>query len=365
MTSRLQVPWPDARLFADRGGRPFRILTVADEVDETLDSLVTRPGSEPWTSSSATERCRSTTSSSSPMPSTRRSPRSAATTTWKAPGPVVPPPVAPARTAARRRALDPRRPDRGRLNGVPFHGGEGLQVPDFTTWRSVLGAWAKPRRIRGRPGAARGPPAAPAASTTVLTACTRYGTAGWLAGRLRPPLWLHGQRRSSRGGSEDRAMRGTGRSSRRGPARISSSSCMLPGSAVAPALAEHRRRSSARPRPPEEEEADEREPNHRSVRGHPGGFQLRRAAGAAAAGAPFIFAWPRRATTACTRVADRCRLTAARSSRALAERSGGPPGGAAQRQESARAAITVVVSRTVTGQSSVVERLVDRQRVAR
>jgi hypothetical protein len=37
MTDRLSVPWPDPRPFADRDGRPLRLLAVSDERDPTLD----------------------------------------------------------------------------------------------------------------------------------------------------------------------------------------------------------------------------------------------------------------------------------------------------------------------------------------
>ncbi len=42
MTDRLTLTWPDATLFADRDGRPVRILAVSDEADPSLDSTATR-----------------------------------------------------------------------------------------------------------------------------------------------------------------------------------------------------------------------------------------------------------------------------------------------------------------------------------
>lgn len=44
MTARLRVEWPDTRLFDIRGGRPLRLLALADEPDPTLDAKRTREG---------------------------------------------------------------------------------------------------------------------------------------------------------------------------------------------------------------------------------------------------------------------------------------------------------------------------------
>jgi Icc-related predicted phosphoesterase len=42
VTDRLTVPWPDASLFAERDGRPLRILAVSDEPDPSLEARATR-----------------------------------------------------------------------------------------------------------------------------------------------------------------------------------------------------------------------------------------------------------------------------------------------------------------------------------
>lgn len=42
MTDRLQLTWPDARPFAEREGRPIRLLAISDEVDRALESAETR-----------------------------------------------------------------------------------------------------------------------------------------------------------------------------------------------------------------------------------------------------------------------------------------------------------------------------------
>jgi len=47
VTQWLSVPWPDANLFAARGGRPLRILALSDEPEPALESEATRRGLEP------------------------------------------------------------------------------------------------------------------------------------------------------------------------------------------------------------------------------------------------------------------------------------------------------------------------------
>ena len=42
MTRRLTIPWPDAHPFADRAGRPIRILAASDEPDRALDEEANR-----------------------------------------------------------------------------------------------------------------------------------------------------------------------------------------------------------------------------------------------------------------------------------------------------------------------------------
>ena len=42
MTDRLRLSWPDAAAFADREGRPIRLLAVSDEIDPALEAAATR-----------------------------------------------------------------------------------------------------------------------------------------------------------------------------------------------------------------------------------------------------------------------------------------------------------------------------------
>lgn len=47
MTRRLSLTWPDARPFADRAGRPIRILAASDEPDPALEDPRNRDGLGP------------------------------------------------------------------------------------------------------------------------------------------------------------------------------------------------------------------------------------------------------------------------------------------------------------------------------
>jgi uncharacterized protein len=42
VTDRLRLPWPDAAAFAERDGRPIRLLAVSDEIDPALEAAATR-----------------------------------------------------------------------------------------------------------------------------------------------------------------------------------------------------------------------------------------------------------------------------------------------------------------------------------
>lgn len=47
MTQRLALTWPDPAPFAERGGRPIRLLAISDEPDPTLDSAASREALRP------------------------------------------------------------------------------------------------------------------------------------------------------------------------------------------------------------------------------------------------------------------------------------------------------------------------------
>jgi len=212
VTSYLQVAWPDERLFASRDGRAFRILAVADEVDESLDSLATRRrlgrvdlvvgcgdlpvdylqfvtdafnaplvyvrgnhdvGGE-WATGDATTL-------HLPEPMTDGVPRTEGGVTLVG------------------------------FNGIPFHGGGGLQRSDVATGRAVLRAWAR-LRLRGRHLPVL--PISHVAPRGINDGPDRMHRGSvplrWLATRLRPPLWLHGHTTLVTRRLEDRAVRRNG-----------------------------------------------------------------------------------------------------------------------------------------------------------
>jgi hypothetical protein len=212
MTSHLQVPWPDPGLFASREGRPFRILAVADEVDETLDSLATRRrlgrldllvgcGDLPVDYLQFV-----TDAFNVPLAYVRGnhdvggSWATGDATTLHLPEPM---------------ADGVPRTDGGitlvGFNGIPFHGGGGLQRSDVTTWRAAFGAW---RRLRLRSSRVPVLLVSHVAPRGINDGPDRMHRGSvplrWLAQRLRPPLWLHGHTTLVTRRLEDRAVRRSG-----------------------------------------------------------------------------------------------------------------------------------------------------------
>jgi len=212
MTSHLRVAWPDEQLFRGRGGRPFRILAVADEMDGSLDSAATRRrigqidlivgcGDLPVDYLQFV-----TDAFNAPLAYVRGNHDvGGAWATGEATGIHLPEPLSDGRPWT----------DGGLtvvgFNGIPFHGGGGLQVRDFTTWRAVLRTL-----VRLRPRAARRPAllishVAPRGINDGPDRMHRGSVPlRWLASRLRPPLWLHGHTTLVTRRLEDRAVRRDG-----------------------------------------------------------------------------------------------------------------------------------------------------------
>ncbi len=208
MTSHIALPWPDQRLFAGRGGRPFRILVLADEIDESLDSPGTRRrlgevdlvigcGDLPVDYLQFV-----TDAFDAPLAYVRGNHDvGGAWATGDATALHLPEPLADGVPWT----------DGGLtvvgFSGIPFHGGGGLQRRDFTTWRAVLAAWA---RLRWRPGRAPILPISHVAPRGINDGPDRMHRGSmplrWLAARLRPPLWLHGHTTLVTRRLEDRAM---------------------------------------------------------------------------------------------------------------------------------------------------------------
>lgn len=194
MTSRLQVAWPDARLFRGREGRPYRILAVADEVDHSLDSAATRDalgridlivgcGDLP------VDYLRFVTDAFDvPLAYVRGNHDvGGAWATREATERHLPEPLADGRPWT----------DGGLtvvgFSGIPRRGGSGLQVGSIPRWNAVFGAWLRL--------ASRGPDRPVLCVSHVAPRGINDGpdrfhrgsrALRWLADRIGPPLWLHG-----------------------------------------------------------------------------------------------------------------------------------------------------------------------------
>jgi len=210
VTSRLRVAWPDTRLFRRRGGRPYRILALADEIDPSLESAGTRArlgsvdlivgcGDLP------VDYLRFVTDAFETVPLAYVRGNHDVGGDWATGDATqihLPEPLA-----------DGRPWSDGQLtvigfSGIPRHGGGGLQVGSFTRASQVLGAWL---RVAWRP--LREPillvsHVAPRGINDGPDPLHRGSRAlRWLARRVRPPLWLHGHTTLLTRRLEDRSVR--------------------------------------------------------------------------------------------------------------------------------------------------------------
>lgn len=210
MTARLEVMWPDRRLFARRGGRPYRILALADEVDPSLDSEVTRAKLGPvdlivGCGDLPVDYLRFVTDAFGTVPLAYVRGNHDVSGDWA---------TGDATQLHLPEPLPDGRPwSDGQLtvvgfSGIPRHGGGGLQVGAFSRWSQAIGAWL---RLGWRPGS--GPVllvshVAPRGINDGPDPIHRgSGALRWLAGRLRPPLWLHGHTTLLTRRLEERSMR--------------------------------------------------------------------------------------------------------------------------------------------------------------
>jgi len=210
VTNRLRVPWPDPRLFQRRGGRPYRILALADETDASLESPETRSRLGPvdlivGCGDLPVDYLRFVTDAFETVPLAYVRGNHDVGGDWATgdatqihlPDPLV----------------DGRPWTDGQLtvigfSGIPRHGGSGLQVGSYTRASQVLGAWL---RIAWRPV---GKPillvshVAPRGINDGPDPLHRGSRAlRWLATRVQPPLWLHGHTTLLTRRLEDRSVR--------------------------------------------------------------------------------------------------------------------------------------------------------------
>jgi hypothetical protein len=209
MTGRLQVPWPDARLFRRREGRPYRILAVADEVDRSLDSAATRAS---LGSIDLVVGCGDlpvdylrfvTDAFNVPLAYVRGNHDiGGAWATGEATERHLPEPLADGRpwTDGALTVVG--------FSGIPRHGGSGLQIGSVPRWIAVIGAWL---RVAGR---GRGKPVlfiSHVAPRGINDGPDRFHRGSralrWLADRIAPPLWLHGHTTLITRRFEDRCIR--------------------------------------------------------------------------------------------------------------------------------------------------------------
>ena len=211
MTARLRVAWPDERLFRGRGGRPYRILALADEVDDSLRSAETRAALGPidlivGCGDLPVDYVRFVTDAFESVPLAYVRGNHDVGGDWA---------TGDATQIHLPEPLPNGRPwSDGQLtvigfSGIPEHGGgSGLQVGAFTGGMQVLGAWL---RATWRP--MRAPillvsHVAPRGINDGPDPMHRGSHAlRWLAGRLRPPLWLHGHTTLLTRRLEDRSVR--------------------------------------------------------------------------------------------------------------------------------------------------------------
>ena len=211
MTARLRVAWPDPRLFERRGGRPYRILALADEIDASLESAETRKRLRPvdlivGCGDLPVDYLRFVTDAFESVPLAYVRGNHDVGGDWA---------TGDATQVHLPEPLPDGRPwTDGQLtvigfSGIPRHGGgSGLQVGSFTRISQVLGAWL---RVGWRP--IRAPVllvshVAPRGINDGPDPIHRGSRAlRWLAGRVRPPLWLHGHTTLLTRRLEDRALR--------------------------------------------------------------------------------------------------------------------------------------------------------------
>jgi uncharacterized protein len=189
MTRRLTIAWPDDRLFADRAGRPVRVLAVSDDIDPALErtenqaalgrlDLVLGCGDlEPDYLAMLADAFRA------PLMYVRGNHDYGAG--WQEHGQELPEPLPDAHV------------ERGaglRLVGLSWPGGTTAHQR-----RDDRSAWVQAIRTAAGQVLRRGPmlvlshaPPAGAGDDPKDPYHAGFTAYRWLAERLRPPLWLHG-----------------------------------------------------------------------------------------------------------------------------------------------------------------------------
>jgi len=201
MTDRLRVRWPDPAPFAERDGRPIRILAVSDEPDPTLDAPATRAGLgrvdlvigagdlEPDYLGFVTDAF------GAPLRYVRGN--HDVGSAWAHTG---------------RRQLPEPLPDGAvveeagiRLigfSGSPRYNQRNLQVSSLGMWARVVAAWPRASRQRPLIVVTHAPPRD--VNDDQDHAHRGFAAFRWFVERIDPPLWLHGHTALVRRGIDDR-----------------------------------------------------------------------------------------------------------------------------------------------------------------
>jgi uncharacterized protein len=202
VTDRLRLRWPDARPFASRGDRPYRILAISDEPDPSLDSVATREGLgkidlivgagdlQPEYLSFIADAFHA------PMRYIRGNHDHGAA--WAHTERVLLPQPMPDATVVEEAGL--------RVigfSGSPKYSQRGTEVSAAGMWALSILAWLRAWRARPLLVVSHAPP------RDVNDDDDRphrgFTSFRWLARRLRPPLWLHGHTALVRRGIDDRS----------------------------------------------------------------------------------------------------------------------------------------------------------------
>ena len=207
MTDRLRLRWPDPAPFAARDGRPIRILAISDEPDPSLDAPATREGIgevdfvvgagdlQPEYLLFVADAFHA------PLHYVRGNHDVGAA--WG--------------HSERRHLPEPMRDgsivEEGGLrllgfSGSPRYNERGMQVGPLGMWWKVVTAWVGAQLAGPVLVVTHAPPRD--VNDDHDRAHRGFRAFGWLADRLRPPLWLHGHTALVRRGIDDRTARRNG-----------------------------------------------------------------------------------------------------------------------------------------------------------
>lgn len=203
MTSRLALTWPDPALFAQRGGRPLRLLALSDEEDSTLDSATNREqlgpidlligcgDLQPLYLSAVADffaapllYVRGNHDVGAAWHDQRRR--------------LLPQPLSPGTLVSEQgiRLLA--------LAGAPRYNDGEMQYSELEAWPAALRAYLRARNVAPLLVVSHAAPRG--AGDAPDRAHRGFAAYRWLAQRLAPPLWLHGHTALVRRGVDDRCV---------------------------------------------------------------------------------------------------------------------------------------------------------------